>query len=115
MRQCISPNSVARPISKLVAGMNFRNPALLGLGALGAVIVLIPGRGLLGPALWFGPPHLTLLIPMAIVIFCAVFFGVLAFWKMLTGDALQKPLPGILALFLAVRLTVDCARMMMWR
>jgi hypothetical protein len=32
----------------------------------------------------------------------------------MTGESLQKPLPAILALFLLVRLTVDCARMLMW-
>jgi hypothetical protein len=52
---------------------------------------------------------------MAMLIFLVVFFGTLKFWKMLTGDALQKPLPALLALVLAIRLTVDCARMMMWR
>jgi hypothetical protein len=30
------------------------------------------------------------------------------------GDRLEKPLPAILALFPAIRLTVDCARMLMW-
>jgi hypothetical protein len=95
--------------------MNFRDPALLGLGAVGAAIVFLPGRGLMGPALWFGPPHAAWLVPMAMLIFLVVFFGTLKFWKMLTGDALQKPLPALLALVLAIRLTVDCARMMMWR
>jgi hypothetical protein len=95
--------------------MNFRDPALLGLGALGAGIVFLPGRGLMGPALWFGAPHLALLLPLAALIFCVLFFGTLKFWKMLTGDSLQKPLPAVLALALAIRLTVDCARMLMWR
>jgi hypothetical protein len=69
----------------------------------------------MGPALWFGAPHLALLLPLAALIFCVLFFGTLKFWKMLTGDSLQKPLPAVLALALAVRLTVDCARMLMWR
>jgi hypothetical protein len=55
-----------------------------------------------------------MLIPMAAVIFCAVYFGTLKFWELLTGDRLAKPLPAILALVLAIRLTVDCARMLMW-
>jgi hypothetical protein len=95
--------------------MNFRDPSLLVGGAVGAAIVFLPGRGFMGPAIWFGTPRMGLLIPMALVIFFAVFFGTLKFWKMLTGESLQKPIPGILALALAVRLTVDCARMMMWR
>jgi hypothetical protein len=95
--------------------MNFQNPAILVLGALAAGIVFLPGRGLMGPALWLGSPHLALLIPMAALIFCVLFFGTLKFWKMLTGDSLQKPLPALLALALAMRLTVDCARMLMWR
>jgi len=32
-----------------------------------------------------------------------------------TGEALGKPFPAILALFLFIRLTVDCASIMMWR
>jgi hypothetical protein len=44
-----------------------------------------------------------------------VYFGTLKFWELLTGDRLRKPLPAILALGLGIRLTVDCARMMMWR
>jgi len=52
---------------------------------------------------------------MALVIFCVVYFGVLAFWKLLTGEALGKPFPAILAVFLFIRLTVDCARLLMWR
>lgn len=95
--------------------MNFRDPGLLGLGALGAGVIFLPGRGLMFPAMWFGTPQVTWLLPMAIVIFCVVFFGTLRFWKLLTGDSLQKPLPSILALFLFIRLSVDCARLMMWR
>jgi hypothetical protein len=59
--------------------------------------------------------HLMTLLALAFVIFCVVYFGTLKFWELLTGDRLQKPLPAVLALFLAVRLTVDCARMLMWR
>jgi hypothetical protein len=55
------------------------------------------------------------MISMAIVIFLVVYFGVLKFWKLASGEALQHPLPALLALFLAVRLSVDCARMLMWR
>jgi hypothetical protein len=66
------------------------------------------------PASLFGPTHWGLLIPMAIVIFCVVYFGVLTFWKLLTGEALGKPFPAILAVFLLIRLTVDCARILMW-
>ena len=95
--------------------MNWRDPGVLGLGAVGAGVLMLPGRGLLGPVLWFGRPESGTVIGMALVIFCAVFFGTLWLWKMLTGERLQKPLPGILAVFLAVRLVVDCARMMMWR
>jgi hypothetical protein len=95
--------------------MDLRDPGVVALGAVGVGMLLLPGRGLLAPVLWFGPPHIGLLIPMALVIFGVVYFGTLQFWKMLTGDSLQKPLPALLALFLAVRLTVDCARTLMWR
>jgi hypothetical protein len=95
--------------------MNLRDPRTITLAALGLLILLLPGRGLMGPALWFGPPNISLMLPMAAVIFCAVYFGTLKFWELLTGDRLAKPLPAILGLFLAVRLTVDCARMLMWR
>ncbi len=66
------------------------------------------------PARWFGAPRVSLMIAMAIVIFLVVYFGVLKFWKLASGDPLQPPLPALLALFLAVRLSVDCARMLMW-
>lgn len=59
--------------------------------------------------------HWALMLAMAAVIFSVVYFGTLQVWKMLTGDSLKKPLPAILALVLAIRLTVDCARMLMWR
>jgi len=95
--------------------MNFRDSGVLCLGVLAAGMVFLPGRGFMGPALWFGPPHLALMLPMAALIFCVVFFGTLYVWKMLTGDSLQKPLPALLALALAIRLTVDCARVLMWR
>jgi hypothetical protein len=91
--------------------MNFR---VLGLGAVGAGIALLPGSGFLAPFLWVGRPHAGLLIPLALLIFCVVYFGVIKFWELMTGESLQKPLPAILALFLLVRLTVDCARMLMW-
>jgi hypothetical protein len=55
------------------------------------------------------------MISMAIVIFLVVYFGVLKFWKLASGEALHHPLPALLALFLAVRLSVDCARTLMWR
>jgi hypothetical protein len=55
------------------------------------------------------------MISMAVGIFLVVYFGVLQFWKLASGDPLQPPLPALLALFLAVRLSVDCARMLMWR
>jgi hypothetical protein len=55
------------------------------------------------------------MISMAVVMFAVVYFGVLKFWKLASGDALQPPLPALLALFLAVRLSVDCARMLMWQ
>jgi hypothetical protein len=95
--------------------MNFRDPAIIVPGAVGAGILFLPGRGLMMPALLLGRPHLGLIIPMALVVFCVVYFGVLAFWKLLTGESLGKPFPAILALFLAIRLTVDCARILMWR
>jgi hypothetical protein len=95
--------------------MNFRDPAIIVLSAVGAGIFFLPGRGLMLPAGLFGPPQWGLIIPMALVIFCVVFFGVLAFWKLLTGERLGKPFPAILALFLVIRLTVDCARLLMWR
>jgi hypothetical protein len=95
--------------------MNLRDPAIIVPGAVGAGFSFLPGRGLLTPAILFGPPHWGLVIPMALVIFCVVYFGVLAFWKLLTGESLGKPFPAILAVFLVIRLTVDCARILMWR
>ena len=95
--------------------MNFRDPAIIVPGALGAGFLFLPGRGLMVPVALFGPPHWEWVIAMALVIFCVVYFGVLAFWKLLTGEALGKPFPAILAVFLFIRLTVDCARLMMWR
>jgi hypothetical protein len=59
--------------------------------------------------------HLFIMLALFVVIFVAVYFGTLKFWELLTGDRLQKPIPAILALFLGVRLTVECARMLMWR
>jgi len=94
--------------------MNLRGPGYIAIAIGAAALGLMPGRGLMGPATYFGPPRFALLIPMAVVIFCAVYFGTLKFWELLTGDRLEKPLPTVLALFLAVRLTVDCARMLMW-
>jgi hypothetical protein len=95
--------------------MNFRDPAIILPSAIGAGFLFLPGRGLMMPAILFGPPHFGLLIPMALVVFCVVYFGVLAFWKLLTGESLGKPFPAILAVFLAIRLTVDCAHILMWR
>ena len=95
--------------------MNLRNPGTIALAVIVAVVLFLPGHGLMEPAGWFGDLHVGILLSMAAVIFCAVYFGTLKFWELLTGDPLEKPLPAILALFLAVRLTVDCARMMMWR
>jgi hypothetical protein len=95
--------------------MNLRDPGVLVLGVLGALILFMPGRGFMGPAALFGPPHFAWLFPMALLIFAVVYFGTLRFWKLLTGDHLPQPLPSILALVLAIRLTVDCARMLMWR
>jgi hypothetical protein len=94
--------------------MNFRDPAIIVPAAVGAGFLFLPGRGLLLPVVLFGPPHWGLVIPMALVIFAVVYFGVLAFWKLLTGEQLGKPFPAILALFLFIRLTVDCARILMW-
>ena len=94
--------------------MNLRNPGVLVLAIAAAAIILLPGHGLLGPAAWFGEPRIGRVLLMAAVIFCVVYFGTLKFWELVTGDRLEKPLPAILALFLAVRITVDCARMFMW-
>jgi hypothetical protein len=94
--------------------MNLRHLAYIAIAIGGAALVLLPGPGLMGPAAYFGHPRFALLIPMAVVIFCAVYFGTLKFWELLTGDRLEKPLPTVLALVVAVRLTVDCARMLMW-
>jgi hypothetical protein len=95
--------------------MDLRDPAIIVPSAVGAGFFFLPGRGLMLPATLFGPPHWGLIIPMALVIFCVVYFGVLAFWKLLTGERLGKPFPAILAVFLVIRLTVDCARILMWR
>jgi hypothetical protein len=95
--------------------MNFRDPAIIVPSAVGAGFLFLPGRGLMMPAFLLAPSHWGLIIAMALVIFCVVYFGVLAFWKLLTGESLGKPFPAILALFLVIRLTVDCARILMWR
>jgi hypothetical protein len=95
--------------------MNFRDPAIIIPAAVGAGFLFLPGRGLLMPVALFGPPHWGLVIPLALVIFAVVYFGVLAFWRLLTGEKLGKPFPAILALFLVIRLTVECARILMWR
>ena len=95
--------------------MNFRDPAIIVPGAVGAGLLFVPGPGLMFPAMLFGSPHWQWLVPMALVIFCVVYFGTLSFWKLLTGDSLGKPFPALLALFLFIRLTVECARLMMWR
>ncbi len=84
------------------------------LAVAAAAMFFLPGQGLLGPAAWFGEPRVSRVLLLAAVIFCAVYFGTLKFWELLTGDPLEKPLPAILALFLFIRLTVDCARMLMW-
>jgi hypothetical protein len=94
--------------------MNFRTPGTWALAGLGAVLLLLPRGSMVGPVLWFGPPHFFMTIAMAAVVFCAVYFGTLKFWELITGDRLQKPFPAILALWLGVRLTVDCARMLRW-
>ena len=94
--------------------MNFRDSAIIVPGAVGAGFLFLPGRGLMMPAFLLGPPHRVLIIPMALIIFCTVYFGVLAFWKLLTGESLGKPFPAVLALFLTIRLTVDCARILLW-
>jgi len=95
--------------------MNLRDPVIIVAGAAGAGLLFLPGHGLMVPAVLFGPPHWGLVIPMAMVIFAVVYCGVLAFWKLLTGEQLDKPFPAILAVFLLIRLTVDCARILMWR
>jgi len=95
--------------------MNFRDPAIIVPGAVGAGLLFVPGPGLMFPAMLFGSPHWQWIVPMALVIFCVVYFGTLSFWKLLTGDSLGKPFPALLALFLFIRLTVECARLMMWR
>jgi hypothetical protein len=82
---------------------------------VGAGFLFLPGRGLMVPAALFGTPHWGLIVPMALLIFGVVYFGVLAFWKLLTGEALGRPFPLILGVFLAIRLTVECARILMWR
>jgi hypothetical protein len=94
--------------------MNLRDPAIIVPGAVGAGFLFLPGRGLLVPMVLFGPPRWEMVIVMAAVIFVVVYFGVLAFWRLLTGEKLGKPFPALLALFLFMRLTVDCARMLMW-
>ena len=94
--------------------MNFRTPGTWALAGLGAALFLLPRGSMVGPVLWFGPPHFFMTIAMAAVVFCVVYFGTLKFWELITGDRLQKPFPAILALWLGVRLTVDCARMLRW-
>jgi hypothetical protein len=94
--------------------MNRRGTGFLILGVAAAAMFFLPGQGLMGPAAWFGEPLVARVLLLAAVIFCVVYFGTLKFWELLTGDPLEKPLPAILALFLFIRLTVDCARMLMW-
>ena len=94
--------------------MNFRTPGTLAVMGVGVGLFFLPGGGLMGPALWFGRPNPGMLIAMAVVVFCVVYFGTLKFWQLLTGDRLQKPLPALLGLWLGIRLTVDCARIVRW-
>ena len=94
--------------------MNFRTPGTRALVGIGVLLLLTPRGSLLAPALWFGPPHVAIVLVMALVVFCAVYFGTLKFWELLTGDRLKKPFPEILALWLGVKLVVDCARMLRW-
>jgi hypothetical protein len=95
--------------------MNFRDPVIMVLCAVGAGFLFLPGPGLMIPTVLFGSPHWGLIVAMALLIFCVVYFGVLAFWKLLTGETLGKPFLMILAVFLVIRLTVECARILMWR
>lgn len=94
--------------------MNFRTPGTLALAALGALLLLLPRGNMMGPMLWFGPPRLVTTVAMTALIFVVVYFGTLKLWQLLTGDRLPKPFPAILAVWLGVRLTVDCARMLRW-
>ena len=94
--------------------MDFRNPGIIALAVVCAAVLFLPGHGLMGPAMWLGGPRVSRVVPLALVIFCVLYFGTLKFWELVTGDRLEKPLPAILALFLAMKITVDCARMLMW-
>ena len=95
--------------------MNFRDATIIIPCAVGAGLLFFPGPGLMTPVILFGSPHFAWVVPMALLIFVVVYFGTLTFWKLLTGEALGKPFPAILAVFLVVRLTVDCARILMWQ
>jgi len=94
--------------------MNFRTPGTLALLVIGMLLLLTLKGSLLAPASWFGSPHVAMTLAMALVVFCAVYFGTLKLWELLTGDRLKKPFPQILALWLGVKLVVDCARMLRW-
>ena len=73
--------------------MDLRDPAIIVPSAVGAGFFFLPGRGLMLPATLFGPAHWGLIIPMALVIFCVVYFGVLAFWKLLTAKGSGSRFP----------------------
>lgn len=96
--------------------MNFRTASTLLLVGAGAALLLFPGGNMMrGAAALFGQqPNAVMAVAMTAVMFCAVYFGTLKLWELLTGDRLQKPFPQILAVWLGVRLTVDCARMLRW-
>ena len=94
--------------------MNARTPGTLAVVGLGIGLLFWPRGMFMGEGGFWGPGHPTMFVAMEALVFCVVYFGTLKFWELLTGDKLQRPLPAILALWLGIRLTVDCARVMRW-
>jgi hypothetical protein len=73
--------------------MSFRDPTIIVAGAAGAGFLFLPGRGLMLPAILFGPPRWGLIIPMALVIFCVVYFGVLGLQEAADWRAARETFP----------------------
>jgi hypothetical protein len=91
--------------------MDFRNPGIIALAVVCAAVLFLPGHGLMGPAMWLGGPRVSRVVPLALVIFCVLYFGTLKFWELVTGDRLEKPLPAILALCAHADVVVSTQRL----
>jgi hypothetical protein len=83
---------------------------ILALVIAAAALIALPG-----PANWFANAHVGTVIAMSGIIYAAVYFGTVKCWELLAGEPIPKPALTVLAIFLAVRLIVDSARILMWR